>query len=255
MSIENMQYNGGGDGVKICGCRLGAWNAYGQCTFCGGQMGAGGGATYRIVGGVPVPVNGGGAQAASHHDTYEQRAEKEARINMCEAKRQRKWDHRFLELAALIATWSKEPNTRVGCVIVGRNLQVVSTGFNGFPRGVKDSVERICDRETKLAMTLHAEDNALLSATRSLHGCTAYITHPPCSLCAAKLIQKGVKRVVYAKLTDRGFLTRWGKSMGLGQQMASEAKVQIQESDFVIPVVEVTTSKGGVGYGGGGVGE
>lgn len=149
-----------------------------------------------------------------------------------------KWDVRFLDLAAVVATWSKEPNTRVGCVIVDDKRRVVATGYNGFPRGVKDTIERIEDREVKLAMTLHAEDNALLYAGRTVEGCTAYITHPPCSLCTAKLIQSGIKRVVHAKLVDASFIKRWGASLELGRKMAVEAKMALDEANYKAPRIE-----------------
>lgn len=141
-----------------------------------------------------------------------------------------KWDHRFLDLASMVASWSKEPNTRVGCVIVDENRRIVSTGYNGFPRGVKDTLDRINDRDTKLALTLHAEENALLYAGANVDGCTAYVTHPPCSTCTAKLIQSGIKRVVHCKLTDSSFFTRWGSSMRLGREIAEETGMVIEES-------------------------
>lgn|ERR1700752_1890992 len=149
-----------------------------------------------------------------------------------------KWDMRFLDIASVIATWSKEPNTRVGCVIVDDKRRIVATGYNGFPRGVKDAIERIEDRDVKLAMTLHAEDNALLYAGRTVEGCTAYITHPPCSLCAAKLIQSGIKRVVFAKLVDESFLKRWGSSLELGRKMAAEARMSLEEAEYLAPRIE-----------------
>jgi len=152
----------------------------------------------------------------------------------------KKWDYRFLGLAAQIATWSKEPNTRVGCIIVNDKRRIIATGYNGFPRGVKDTMDRIEDREMKLAMTLHAEENALLFAGQAVEGCTAYVTHPPCSLCTAKLIQCGIKRIVHAKLIDESFRKRWGASLTLGRQLAAEAMVVMEESEYVDDIVKVT---------------
>ena len=60
-----------------------------------------------------------------------------------------KWDLRFLELANHISSWSKDPSTKVGCIIVGADREIRSTGFNGFPRGIDDSEERLTDREEK----------------------------------------------------------------------------------------------------------
>ena len=58
-----------------------------------------------------------------------------------------KWDVRFLELAKQIASWSKDPSTQVGCVVVGPDREIRSTGFNGLPRGIEDSEERLNNRE------------------------------------------------------------------------------------------------------------
>jgi len=74
-----------------------------------------------------------------------------------------KWDSRFMDLARLVASWSKDPSTQVGAVIVDQDKRIVSTGFNGFPRCVNDSP---VDREVKLLRTIHAEENALLFARR-----------------------------------------------------------------------------------------
>ena len=67
-----------------------------------------------------------------------------------------KWDKRFLDLAAHISTWSKDPSTKVGCVVVGEDREIRSTGFNGFPRGIEDDEERLSDREQKYPLICHA---------------------------------------------------------------------------------------------------
>lgn len=110
-----------------------------------------------------------------------------------------KWDRRFLQLVKLISSWSKDPSTQVGCVVVGPDREVRSTGFNGFPRGIKDD-GRLNDREAKYPIICHAEENAIMHAARigiSLKGCSAYVTWPPCTRCARSLIQAGVSEVVY----------------------------------------------------------
>ena len=110
-----------------------------------------------------------------------------------------KWDVRFLELAKQIASWSKDPSTQVGCVVVGPDREIRSTGFNGLPRGIEDSEERLNDREIKYPLICHAEENAIMHAARigiSLKECTAYITWPPCTRCARSLIQAGISQIV-----------------------------------------------------------
>ncbi len=146
-----------------------------------------------------------------------------------------KWQKRFIKLAAMIGSWSKEPNTQVGCVIVDSKRRIVSTGYNGFPRHVVDDESIINDpakREEKLAMTIHAEENALLFAGRSVEGCHVYITHPPCSHCAAKLIQAGVKSITFAKIEDASFVARWGASVFMSMKMAQSVGVTLIESTF-----------------------
>ena len=111
-----------------------------------------------------------------------------------------KWDRRFIDLALHISGWSKDPSTKVGCVVVGEDREIRSTGFNGFPRGIDDSMERLEDRELKYPLICHAEENAIMHAARigiSLKDCTAYVTWPPCTRCARSLIQAGVVEVVY----------------------------------------------------------
>lgn len=139
-----------------------------------------------------------------------------------------KWDKRMLDMAQLVATWSKDPSSQVGAVIADTMNRVVSVGFNGFPRGVPDHVEMLADREEKLRRIIHAEANALLFAQRSLRDCTVYVTRPPCGQCAAKLIQAGIGRVVALKLDD-GFVSRWERDMVAARSMYGTAGVTFDE--------------------------
>ena len=82
-----------------------------------------------------------------------------------------KWDKRFLDLSQLISSWSKDPSTKVGAVVVDDDRRVISLGYNGFPRGVSDD-ERLDNRESKYKIVTHAEANALLFASESLKGYT-----------------------------------------------------------------------------------
>jgi len=106
-----------------------------------------------------------------------------------------KWDQRFFDLAKHVAEWSKDPNTKVGAVIVNDLRQVVSIGYNGFPRGVQDNPGRYENRECKHAFVVHAERNALDNAFTEVRGTTMYVTHFPCNECAKGILQKGVKRI------------------------------------------------------------
>jgi dCMP deaminase len=109
------------------------------------------------------------------------------------------WHSRYLKLAEHLSSWSKDPSTKVGCVIVGPDKDIRATGFNGFPRGVADD-ERLNDRDRKYMIICHAEENAIMNAARvgvPLQGCTAYVTWPPCTRCARSLIQAGICAVCF----------------------------------------------------------
>ena len=123
-------------------------------------------------------------------------------------------------MAHLAASWSKDPSTKVGAVLVDSKHRVISLGFNGYPRGVDDAE---LPRERKLLRTIHAEENAILFAQGSLEGSTAYVTHHPCAGCAAKLVQKGVARVVVSgSINDR-----WADHVAEARMMFEEAGVEV----------------------------
>jgi dCMP deaminase len=136
-----------------------------------------------------------------------------------------KWDTRFLGLAAYISAWSKDPSSQVGAVITDGN-RIISLGYNGFAAGVEDKQERLDDRDCKLNLTIHAEENAMIFAKRDLTGCTVYVTHPPCPRCASKLIQEEVGRIVYIAPSD-DFLSRWADDLKLSGEMYREAGVEV----------------------------
>jgi dCMP deaminase len=136
-----------------------------------------------------------------------------------------KWDTRFLGLAAYISAWSKDPSSQVGAVITDGN-RIVSLGYNGFAAGVEDKQERLEDRDCKLNLTIHAEENAMIFAKRDLSDCTVYVTHPPCPRCASKLIQEEVRRIVYIEPSE-DFLSRWADDIRLSAEMYREAGVEV----------------------------
>ena len=141
-----------------------------------------------------------------------------------------KWDQRFLKLAEHISGWSKDPSTKVGCVVVGEDREIRSTGFNGFPRGIADDAARLEDREQKYPLICHAEENAIMHAARiglSLKGCTAYVTWPPCTRCARSLIQAGVVEVVYPEEIE--VPERWMADFDMSTSMMGEAGLNIRQ--------------------------
>ena len=138
-----------------------------------------------------------------------------------------KWDKRFLEMAKLVASWSKDPSTQVGAVAV-RNRTVIAQGYNGLPRGMKDTHDRLTVRTLKIKRIVHAEMNAIYNAAEngvSLKDSTVYVAGlPACGECAKGLIQVGVKRVV---MPERGHLDdKWAVSCADAQSYFDEAGVK-----------------------------
>lgn len=138
-----------------------------------------------------------------------------------------KWTQRFIARAAEIAMWSKDPSSRVGAVLV-KGHRSVSEGFNGPPSCWDDSTTATLTRDERLAVTIHAEENAILFADGDIAGATLYVTHHPCARCAAKLAQKRIKRVVMPE-QDETFLVRWSSDVLLAQKIFSQASIDLVE--------------------------
>ena len=144
-----------------------------------------------------------------------------------------KWDLRLLGLARHVAQWSKDPSTQVGAVIADKKHRVLSLGFNGFARGVRDLAERLENREVKYDMIIHAERNAVLFANAPVDGASVYVWPLlPCAQCAATLIQAGVGEVI-APAADAERAERWAAQIDLARTMFAEAGVGVVElEDF-----------------------
>lgn len=132
------------------------------------------------------------------------------------------WTDKFLGLSEYIASWSKDPSTKVGAVITSHNNEIVSIGYNGLPRKVQDTPERLNNRDVKYKMIVHAERNALLFAKRDLTDCVIY-TWPfgPCPACAGMIIQSGINTVVFPGTTN----PRWFDDIELSKKMFEEAGI------------------------------
>jgi len=142
------------------------------------------------------------------------------------------WDQYFITMAYLVSMKSKDPSTRVGAVIVGRDNEIRSTGYNGLPRGVDDLPHRYNDKDYKYYACNHAEENAILHCARigvSAFGCTLYTTWRPCSYCAKAIIQAGISTVVYHYEFPGNYQSEtWGRSMEISNEILTEAKVDIR---------------------------
>jgi len=109
------------------------------------------------------------------------------------------WDRRWIELVHLVSSWSKDRSTKVGSVVVDDRNTLVSMGWNGFPRGIDDSVEARHARPAKYEWTEHAERNAIYNAAATganIRGCTMYLAWFPCADCARAIIQSGITKVI-----------------------------------------------------------
>ena len=137
------------------------------------------------------------------------------------------WLHYFIGMAQYVATKSKDPNHKVGCVIVDIDNNILSTGFNGFPRGVSDDLYRYHDQPFKLALVVHAEANAIAMAARkghSLSGSIAIVTKAPCSHCAGLLVQAGIVACYYPiPLPD----SSWIESQTMAELIFNESGVKV----------------------------
>ena len=128
-----------------------------------------------------------------------------------------KWDDRFMRLAREISTWSKDPSSQIGAVIVDDERRILSTGYNGFPRGIADTEERLNNKEEKYPRVVHAEMNALLSALYtgvSVKGATLYVWGlPVCADCTKSVSQAGIRRVVitYPEYAPEKWQKQWNE--------------------------------------------
>jgi dCMP deaminase len=135
------------------------------------------------------------------------------------------WHNYFMDLAHKTASRSKDPTTKVGCIVTSKDKVVVASGYNGIPQGVADLPERM-ERPAKYLWTAHAEENAVALAARvgaSLRDGSAYVTHHPCSRCARSLIQAGIK-VVYI---GDGTTSMPAEEFDVARMMFTEAGVEL----------------------------
>ena len=145
-----------------------------------------------------------------------------------------KWHLRFMEVAELVATWSKDTSTKTGAVVVGPDREIRATGYNGLVRGVDDNKPERLERPTKYDFFEHAERNAIYNACltgTSLKGCVMYATHAPCTDCARAIIQAGIAMVVTHKveIDENTPQNTWRDKLGYSREMFDEAGVEYLE--------------------------
>ena len=142
-----------------------------------------------------------------------------------------KWDDRFINLALVIANWSKDPSRKIGAVIVDNDNRIVSTGFNGFAKGVPDKDELLNDKETKRKLMLHAEENAILYAKQDLKNCRIYIAGlPPCIHCALMIIQSGISKVYFKNTRqDKKISSYWNDNINESLNLLKQNNIDVFE--------------------------
>ena len=128
-------------------------------------------------------------------------------------QKQREWDEYFMKIAETVALKSKDPSSKMGCVIVDPNKRVVSVGFNGMVQGADESKMTLSERPMKYYFAIHSEMNAVIYARQDLKGCTIYNRVATCENCLKYCLQAGIKRFVYSELRVHSHSTDPKKSM------------------------------------------
>lgn len=148
-----------------------------------------------------------------------------------------KWHHRYLEMAELVSRWSKHPEFQVGAVAVGDFGQLLSTGYNGWPRSIGDEeAGRVLPAPSMPSLTIHAEKNVIYNAGLngvSLRGSTVYVFPMfPCVECAKALVQVSVGQICYkGSATTQGADKRWRESWRWAEQLFTEAGITVKRVD------------------------
>lgn len=141
-----------------------------------------------------------------------------------------KWHKRYIQLAQLIASWSKDPSSKVGSVAV-RDGSVLSLGYNGFNRGITSVNEEDCSREDKYKFVIHAEENVICNAAGNrvtLEGATIYVSGlPPCERCVRLLVQCRIKMIVAYETEYWHTRKDWMDSWDLSQRILNECSVKV----------------------------
>jgi len=150
------------------------------------------------------------------------------------------WEKRWMDVADLVASWSKDRSRKTGAVIVDDRQVVIAVGWNGFPRGIDDNVEQRHERPAKYQWTEHAERNAIFNAAAkgiSTRGTTMYLTWYPCADCARSVIQAGISYLVSVEPDWND--PKWGQDFVMVKDMLSEAGVNVRfVTDRTAPIMK-----------------
>ena len=142
------------------------------------------------------------------------------------------WDEYFINIAEQVKLKSKDIKTQIGVVIVGKDNEIVSTGYNSFPRGINDDVEERQERPEKYFWFEHAERNAIYNAARigvSTKDCTLYLSHWfPCADCARGIINAGITKIYCERPDSNNKSSSFTESFKRSEEMLLEAGVEVE---------------------------
>ena len=147
------------------------------------------------------------------------------------------WDEYYLNICKVVAERSKDVNTQIGCVIIGPNREIRSTGYNSFPRGIRDDVPERMERPAKYLWIEHAERNAIYNAARAgipPEGCRMYVPWFPCADCATAIIQSGLTELI-ASEPDFSH-PKWGEDFRVATDLLKAAQVPVRFMNVEAPV-------------------
>jgi len=141
------------------------------------------------------------------------------------------WDEFYINMCLHVSKKSKDRSTKLGAIIVGNNNEVLSIGFNGFPRGIDDNEEKYHERPTKYLVTEHAERNAIFNCARNgiaTEGTTMYLPFDPtpCARCTRAVIQSGIKRIVGTDVIFTGKGLQWEEDLALAREMLEQCGIE-----------------------------
>ncbi len=151
------------------------------------------------------------------------------------------WDEYFLQIAEAVALKSKDPSSKMGCVIVDQNKRVVSLGYNGMVQGSDESKMTLEERPMKYHFAIHSEMNAIIFAHQDLTGCTLYNRVATCDNCLKYCLQAGIKRFVYRELRVHSHSTDPAKSMTNCE--TDEAVIRLLASMPEVQTLNLTNGK------------
>jgi dCMP deaminase len=141
------------------------------------------------------------------------------------------WVEYFLNIAEQVKLKSKDQSTQIGAVIVGEDKEVLSTGYNSFPRGLDDSIQERQERPEKYFWMEHAERNAIYNAARigvSLKNSTIYLTSGlPCMDCARGIVNSGIKTVYCKQVCTTKNKDKWDESQKKSLELLRECDIDV----------------------------